>query len=101
MKDLATVAAVSQLLKSQGLLCVVNGSVKQIPMENLLNSMNVGQSQLLRQVAWGTFIEENSTCQWSQIGNLQMRDLYYSTGGRYMMKNDGRAAKSDRSHVVL
>ena len=96
MKDLATVAAVSQLLKSQGLLCVVNGSVKQITMENLMNSMNIGQSQLLRQVAWGTFLEENSTCQWSQIGNLQMRDLYYSTGGRYMMKNDGRAAKMNR-----
>lgn len=96
MKDLATVTAVAQLLKSQGILCIVDGSIKQITLEKLMDSMNVGQSQLLRQVAWGTYLEVGSTTTQSQIGNLQMRDLYMSTGGRYAMKADGSCAKLNR-----
>lgn len=93
MNDLAQVAALQQLLKSQGILCVVDGSVKQITLEKLMDSMNVGQSQLLRQVAWGTYLEYNTGTSWPQIGNMQMKDLYYSQCGRYLVKNDGTAAK--------
>lgn len=93
MNDLGAVAAVQQLLKSQGVLCVVDGSVKQITLEKLMDSMNVGQSQLLRQVAWGTYLEYNSGTSWPQIGNLQMKELYLSQCGRYLVKNDGTAAK--------
>lgn len=93
MNDLAQVAAVQQLLKDQGILCVVAGSVKQITLEKLMDSMNVGQSQLLRQVAWGTYLEYNTTTSWPQIGNMQMKELYYSQCGRYLVKNDGTAAK--------
>jgi hypothetical protein len=93
MNDLAQVAAVQQLLKSQGVLCVVEGSVKQVTLEKLMDSMNVGQEQLLRQVAWGTYLEYNTTTSWPQIGNMQMKELYYSQCGRYLVKNDGTAAK--------
>jgi len=93
MNDLAQSAAVVQLLKTQGILCVVGGSVKQITLENLMDSMNVGQSQLLRQIAWGTYLEYNSGTSWPQIGNMQMKELYYSQCGRYMVKTDGTAAK--------
>lgn len=93
MNDLAQSAAVEQLLKTQGILCVVGGSVKQITLEKLMDSMNVGQSQLLRQVAWGTYLEYNSSTSWPQIGNMQMKELYYSQCGRYMVKIDGTAAK--------
>jgi len=93
MKDLATVDSITQLLKDQGLLTVVDGSIKQITMEKLMDSMNVGQSQLLKEVAWGTYIEYNSTTTWPQIGNLQMRDLFFNQRGRYLVKPDGTAAK--------
>jgi len=93
MKDLATVDTITQLLKSQGLLAVVDGSIKQITMEKLMDSMNVGQEQLLRQVAWGTYIEYSSSTSCPQIGNLTMRDVFFAQRGRYLVKPDGTAAK--------
>jgi len=96
MQDLATAAIITQLLKSQNVMCEVDGSIKKISLENLMNSQNVSQSQLLRQVAWGTFLEYSSSTTWPQIGNLQMRDMYMSLGGRYAMKVDGKCAKLNR-----
>jgi len=93
MSNLATVQAISQLLSSQSLLAVVGGSVKQITLSNLMDSMNVGQEALLREVAWGTYLEYNSTCDWPQIGNLTMRDTFYKQIGRYLVNNAGNAAK--------
>jgi len=93
MNDLALATAIEQLLKSQNILCEVGGSIKRITLEKLMDSMNVGQSQLLRQVAWGTYLEYNSGTSWPQIGNMQMKELYYSQCGRYLVKTDGTAAK--------
>lgn len=94
-KDLATADIVAGLLKNQHVLCVVNGSVKRITLDNLMNSINSGDEQLLRSVAWGVPLKQNvqSSPDWGRIGNTGLYAQYKSQVGRYMLKNNGKAAK--------
>lgn len=94
-KDLATADIAARLLKNQHVLCVVNGSVKRITLDNLMNSINSGDEQLLRSVAWGVSLKQNvqSSPDWGRIGNTGLYAQYKSQVGRYMLKNNGKAAK--------
>lgn len=94
-KDLATADIVTALLKNQHILCVVNGSVKRITLDDLMDSINSGDEQLLRSVAWGVPLKQNvqSSPIWGRIGNTNLYAQYKSQVGRYMLKNNGKGAK--------
>ena len=94
-QDLAQVGIINSLLKGQYVMCQVDGDMKRITLDNLMNSINFGNEELLREVAWGCPIKQHvqSSQNWGMIGN---RDLYAqskSMVGRYMVKNNGKAAK--------
>jgi hypothetical protein len=96
-KDLGTADVVTSALKTDYVLITVNGSVRRMTVENLMNSLNSGDDMLLRQVAWGVPILQDQTSQaWGIIGNTTMRTEYESKCGRYLVSNTGIAAKLSR-----
>lgn len=93
-KNLGNATAVTSLLKTNSVLAEVNGSVRRITLDNLMNAMNTDDEQLLRQMAWGVPIKQNaSSPEWGVIGNIGMWNEYKSMVGRYLVTNDGKAAK--------
>ena len=93
-KNLGNATAVTSLTKGNGVIVEVNGSIRRITLDNLMNSMNADDEQLLRQIAWGVPIKQNvSSPEWGVIGNIGMWNEYKSMVGRYLVTNDGKAAK--------
>ena len=93
-KDLGTAQSVNSLLRSNSVFCEVGGSVRRITLDNLMNSINSGDEQLLRQVAWGVPLKQNQTSpDWGVVGNSSLWAEYKRRTGRYLLTNDGRAAK--------
>lgn len=93
-KNLGNATAVTSMLTSNSILIEVNGSVRRITLDNLMNAMNTDDEQLLRQIAWGVPINQNvSNPQWGVIGNTGMWNEYKSKIGRYLVTNTGKAAK--------
>jgi hypothetical protein len=94
-KDLAQVPPVTQLTKDQYVMCQVDGSMKRITLDNLMNSINAGNEELLREVAWGCPVKQavQSSQNWGMIGNRDLYAQFKSMVGRYMLKNNGKAAK--------
>jgi len=93
-KNLATATSVSSALRTNSVIVEVGGSIRRITIDNLMNVMNSGDEQLLRQVAWGVPCKQNQTSQaWGVIGNRGMFQEYASMCGRYLVTNDGKAAK--------
>lgn len=93
-QDLGTVQSVSSALKNNSVLIEVDGSIRRITIDKLMDTINSGDEMLLRQVAWGVPIKQNQSSQdWGVIGNLGMRDEYESKCGRYLVTPDGKAAK--------
>ena len=95
LKSLATVAQVQSILKTNSILVEVDGSIRKITLDKLIDSINAGNEQLLRSVAWGVPIKQSvqSSSNWGRIGNLDMWELFKSQCGRYLVKNNGHAAK--------
>ncbi|MCM1222517.1 MAG: hypothetical protein NC548_49415 [Lachnospiraceae bacterium] len=76
------------------MLIEVNGSIRRITLDNLMNVINSGDEMLLRQVAWGVPLKQNQSSQaWGVIGTLGMRAEYESKCGRYLVTGKGLAAK--------
>lgn len=94
-KNLATVAPVPTMLRTNSVFVEIDGSVRRISLDNLMSSINEGNEQLLRQVAWGVPIKDTiqSSPIWGRVGNLDMWEEYKSLSGRYLVTNDGKAAK--------
>ena len=93
-KDLGTATLVSTALKTDCIYLEINGSVRRITLDNLMNVINTGDDMLLRQVAWGFPIKQNqSSSNWGTVGNAGLRAEYESKIGRYLLTPTGLAAK--------
>lgn len=95
LKNLANADKVSSMLRTNSVLVEINGSIRRISLDDLMSSINAGNEQLLRQVAWGIPIKDTiqSSPVWGRVGNLDMWEEYKSMSGRYLVTNDGKAAK--------
>ncbi len=92
--NLGNATAVTSMLMNNSVLVEVNGSIRRITLDNMMNAMNTDDEQLLRQIAWGIPIKQNaSSPDWGVIGNIGMWNEYKSMVGRYLVRNDGKAAK--------
>lgn len=94
-KVLGNETLVTSVLRSNTVLVEVGGSVRRITVENLMNAVNSGDEQMLRQVAWGVPIKQSaqSSSSYGVIGNTAAWTEYKLYCGRYLVTNDGRAAK--------
>lgn len=92
--NLGNAQKVSSALRTNSVLIEVGGSIRRISIDDLMNVINSGDEQLLRQVAWGVPCKQNQTSQaWGVVGNTGMFLEYASMCGRYLVTNDGKAAK--------
>ena len=72
-KNLATAQSVTSALRTNSVLLEVGGSIRRITIDNLMNVINTGDEQLLRQVAWGVPCKQNQSSQaWGLVGNTGM-----------------------------
>lgn len=93
-QNLGNAIKVSTATIDNSVLIEVGGSIRRIAITDLMNVMNSGDEQLLRQVAWGVPCKQDQTSQaWGVIGNVGMFQEYASMCGRYLVTNDGKAAK--------
>lgn len=98
-QNLGTAAAVTSILQKNSILVEVDGAIRRITFDNFMNSLNSDDEQLLRQVAWGIPLKQNqSSPEWGVVGNVGMWNEYKNTIGRYLMTNDGKAAKLSSSN---
>lgn len=95
LKNLANADKVSSMLRTDSVMVEINGSIRRITLDDLMSSINAGNEQLLRQVAWGIPIKDSiqSSPVWGRVGNLDLWEEYKSMSGRYLVTNDGKAAK--------
>lgn len=95
LKNIATAAQVSSIIKTNSIMVEVDGSLRRITLDKLIDSINAGSEELLRSVAWGVPIkqESQSSPEWGRVGNLDMWALFKQQSGRYLVKNNGHAAK--------
>lgn len=101
-QDLGTATLVTSALKKDCVYLEVNGSVRRITLDNLMNVINSGDEMLLRQVAWGVPLKQNQSSQaWGVIGNTGMRAEYESQCGRYLVKANGNAAKLSPTNSAI
>lgn len=94
-KNLGEVQTVESILRSNCIFVEVGSSVRRITLDNLMNSINQGNEELLRQVGWCVPIKQEiqTSPDWGTGGNRQMWEAYKSQCGRYLVKNNGHAAK--------
>ena len=99
-QNLGAIDAVTSLLRTNSILVEVGGSIRRITLDKLIDSINAGDEQLLRSVAWGVPIKQatQSSPEYGRIGNLTMWEEYKSHCGRYLVKNNGHAAKLAKSN---
>lgn len=97
MKNLATAAQVQSILRTNSIIVEVDGSVRRITLDKLIESINSGDTQLLRSVAWGVPLKQTSSQNWGLVGNRDMWKLFKEQSGRFMVKNNGHAAKLSRT----
>lgn len=101
-QDLGTATLVTSALKSNCVFMEINGSVRRITLDNLMDVINTGDEMLLRQVAWGVPLKQNQTSQaWGVIGNTGMRAEYESMCGRYLVTPKGLAAKLSPTNSAI
>lgn len=93
-KNLANATKVTTALRTNSVIVEIGGSIRRLSIDDLMNVINSGDEQLLRQVAWGVPCKQNQTGQaWGVIGNTGMFAEYASQVGRYLVTNDGKCAK--------
>lgn len=98
-ENLGNAALVTSILQKNGILVEVDGSIRRITFDNFMNSLNSDDEQLLRQVAWGIPLKENqSSPEWGVVGNTGMWSEFKNSIGRYLMTNEGKAAKLSSSN---
>lgn len=92
-KILANEQLVSSMLQDNSVLIEVGGSIRRIKLKDFMEAINQGDEMMLRQVAWGVPLKETSNTYWGRVGNLQAWEEYKSMSGRFLVTDDGRAAK--------
>ena len=93
-KNLATATAVTTMQQGNSVIIEVGGSVRRITLANLIDAINAGDAELLHSVAWGVPLKQNqSSPAWGRVGNLNLWEEYKAQSGRYLVKNNGKAAK--------
>ena len=94
-KNLGAADSVHSLTKSNSIYVEVGGSVRRITLEEFLEAINEGQTELLHEVAWGIPIKDElqTNPAWGMVGNLSAYAAYKAQVGRYLMDANGRAAK--------
>ena len=100
-KVLANEQLVSSMLQDNSVLIEVGGSIRRIKLEDFMEAINQGDEMMLRQVAWGVPLKETSNTYWGRVGNLQAWEEYKSMCGRYLVTDDGRAAKLDPNDSTI
>lgn len=95
LKSLATVKDVQEIIRTNSILVEVDGSIRRITLDKFIDAINSGETELLRSVAWGIPIKQavQSSSSWGRVGNLDMWAQFKSECGRYLVKNNGHAAK--------
>ena len=99
-KNLGTATAVDSMLHANSLLIEVGGSVRRITLEKFMDALNEGQSNLLREVAWGVPLKDaiQTSPNWGMVGNLAAYEAYKGRVGRYLMDASGKAAKLHKNN---
>ena len=95
-KSLGEATAVEAITKNNSIVVEVGGSIRRITLDKFMDSMNTGDQELLRQVAWGVPIKQSvqSSPAWGVVGNQAMWKQFKAKIGRYMLSADGsKAAK--------
>lgn len=99
-KNLATVTAVTNMLRTNSIIVEVGGSIRRITLDKLIDAINGGNEALLRAVAWGVPIKQaiQSSPNYGRVGNLDMWAEYKSKCGRYLVTTAGKAAKLSKTN---
>lgn len=93
-KNLATADVVTTMQQGNSVIIEVGGSVRRITLANLIDAINAGDAELLHSIAWGVPLKQNqSSPEWGRVGNLNLWEEYKSRSGRYLVTNNGKAAK--------
>jgi len=100
-KPLAQAESVNSMLRSNSVLVEIDGAVRRITLDKLMDAINENETELLRQVAWGVPLKETSNTNWGVVGNRLMWEEYKSHIGRYFLHNSGKAAKLSRTNSAL
>lgn len=100
LKALASAASVQAILRTNSILVECDGSVRRITLDKFIDSLNSGETELLRSVAWGIPLKQGvqSSSAWGREGNLDMWAQFKSQCGRYLVKNNGHAAKLSKTN---
>ena len=97
MNDLAQAARItgSRINLTDHILVEVGGSIKRMTVEELMNTINQGGEEVLREFAWGVPIKQGvqSSQNWGVVGNRDMYEAWKAQCGCYLLTFDGRAAK--------
>lgn len=102
-KNVALAQPTSAILQDDYILVSQGGSLRRITLENFENSLNANDAELLREVAWGVQIKQNSQSSpvWAHVGNQTMKAEFLSRIGRYFMTNSGKAAKLSAANSAV
>lgn len=94
-KNLGAAPYVTNMLRSNSVLVEIGGATRRIKLDDLMNAINQGDEQLLRQVAWGVPLKQTtqSSPSWGRIGNISMWEEYKRNSGRFLVTPSGKAAK--------
>lgn len=93
-KSLATASLVTSMMKTGTVIVEIDGSIRRITLDNLINVINDGGNEMLRQLAIGIPIKQTqSSPDWGRVGNLDIWEAYKSQCGCYLLTFDGKAAK--------
>lgn len=100
--NLGAVSSLDKISTNNSLIAEVDGAIKRVSLENLMNSMSKNDGLRLHQVAWGVPLKEASASRdWGLVGSRSMFDLYCSKIGRYLVSADGTAKKLHPDNSAL
>lgn len=88
-KNLGNADVVTNILKENGILVEVGGSIRRITLENFMKTFNTDQEELLESVAWGIPMKYGvqTSPSWGLVGNTSALASYRAKVGRYAVKS--------------
>jgi hypothetical protein len=101
--NIGNVTPVSSILKTDYVYVTSGGSMRKILVSDFISSINAGNEQMLREVAWGVPIMDatQSSPAWGVIGNTSAWAEYKRMSGRYLVTNAGKAAKLSSTNSAV
>ena len=94
-KQLGNETLVTTMTNDNCLMVEIDGAVRRMTLENFLTTINSDNQQLLQQVAWGIPLKQSSqsSTYYGVTGNTTAWEEYKRMCGRYLVTNEGKAAK--------